>query len=425
MIFNHFFGGGKRTAIVSLYGALGEDITLTALDGTALDPVTLNAHGISDTTFEVPVGIYTITGSVSAEILPEGRMVVVDKTTTKITAYPPGAIFWFGNGDTDGDSLYTGNFTHTGGHKPSGASGASGYSQITKGDLTVGASCSCPSSAGSTYGGTTYSPKLSLTGYSYVNIYANCYSTSKAAFGFPESKATSWSTNMYVKPTQTSYQLYSMAVPETQTEGYLAMSAYGCKSSSTYSSATIKAAWMDNIATVPKGEIATSIRSIDVGTETYRYSPQAGADWGASYLYSTEAYFGTSGEGSNITLINLGKFTIPDGATPTRLRLSFYGYRSSQSYFCWAICTSKGNKEMYEGMVGEFDGDDTQIAMGTQSLNSVTSSSYTTMTFDFKTDAIPSGTPLYMYLWSSDQGANGVSHITRYLNAKVYYTYEG
>lgn len=424
MIFNHFFGGGKRTAIVSLYGALNEDVTLTALDGTAYDPVTLNAHGISDITLEIPVGIYTITGSVSSEILPEGRMVVVDKTTTKVTAYPPGAFFWFGNGDTDGDSLYTGNFTHTGGHKPSGASGSSGASNITNGDLTVGASCNAPSSGGSTYGGTTYSPKLSLTGFSFVNIYANCYSTSKAAFGFPSAKNKEWSKDMYVKPKQTSYQLYSMAVPETQVEGYLAMSAYGCTYSSRYASATIKAAWMDNIATVPIGEIATSIHSINVGTETYRYSPQAGADWGASGLYSTEAYFGISGEGSNTTLIDLGKFTIPEGATSTRLRLSFYGYRSSQSHFCWAICTSKSNKAMYEGIDGEFDGDETQVAMGTQSMNSVTSSSYTTMKFDFATDAIPSGVPLYMYLWSSDQGSNGVSHITRYLEAKVYYSYE-
>lgn len=424
MIFNHFFGGGKRTAIVSLYGALSEDVTLTALDGTVYDAVTLNAHGISDITLEIPVGIYTITGSVSSEILPEGRMVVVDKDTTKITAYPSGAIYWFGNGDTDGDSLYAGGYAYYGGYVPSGKSGKSGYGQKTSGDTTVGASCSCPSSAGSTYGGTTFSPQISLDGYSYVNIYGTCYSTSKAAFGFPASRATSWSTDMYVKPTQTSYQLYSMAVPEDQTEGYLAISVFGCTSGSTYSSATIKAAWMDDIATVPIGEIATSINSIDVGTETYRYSPQAGADWGASGLYSTEAYFGTSGDGYNTLLIDLGKYTIPEGATPTRLRLSFYGYRSSQSYFCWAICTSKSNKEMYEGLEGEFDGDDTQIAMGTQSLNSVTSSSYTTMTFDFETDAIPSGTPLYMYLWSSDQGANGVSHITRYLTAKVYYSYE-
>lgn len=424
MIFNHFIGGGKRTATVAVYGAPSEAIKLTNSKGNVYE-VTTNAHGIGDT-LEIPVGNYLVTGTVSCEVLTTGRNVEVTKNTTEVTAYPSGAIFWFGNGDTDGDSLYTGNYVHESGLIPSGTSGSGGYTAMDNGADYVGAKASVPTSSGSTYGGTTYSPGFSLSGFSYVNIYANCNVTNLTRFGVFH-YAKPWATDMYVTPTQTSDQFYSMAIPSTMTEGLLAVSVVNCQR---YANgvAHLKAAWRDNTDTIPKGELPTSTNSINVDTQTFRYGTSCASYWGQSMAYGEENCFGSSGEGYNIALINLGSFAFPDGTKSTKLQLSFYGYRSSQQNYCWAICTSNANMALYgsggdAGVVGEFDGDDTQIAMGTNSLEAFSSSSYTTMTLDFATDAIPSGTQLWLYLWPSDQGTKGVSHITRYLTATAYYTY--
>ena len=421
--------GGKAKAVVSFCGAPGETITLIHRNGTTFTDIVLNEHGKSVGTYEIPTGSYIVEGSVSSEILTTGRAVEINKDTTVVTSYPPGAIFWFGNGDTDGDSLYIGDYVYTGGQVPDGKSGSNGYGSLSMEADYVGASCSCPSSSGSKYGGTTWSPLISVEGYSHINIYGYSRHSSRAGFGFPAEKATKWATDMYVSPDDSVYQLYSMAIPSGRTSGYLGASVFNCTSGSVSAYAYIKAAWRDTTNVLPMGELPTATNSINVGSETLRYGTSCASYWGAAQAYSDENYFGKKSEGYNIALLNLGSFTIPDGARPTKLRLSFYGYRSSQSNFCWAICTSNKNMTLYGkggaiGVVGEFDGDDTQIAMGTKSLSGISTSSYSTMTFDFETDAIPSDTPLYMYLWPSDQGTQGVSHINRYLKATVYYTYE-
>lgn len=92
-------------AIVYVYGALSETVTLTHTDGTVYT-IDTNANGASDTTLDLPFGEYTVTGTVSVDALPSGRTVTVSSETTVVTAYPDGAVFWFGNGYTAGDTLY-------------------------------------------------------------------------------------------------------------------------------------------------------------------------------------------------------------------------------------------------------------------------------------------------------------------------------
>lgn len=122
MIFN-IAVAGKRKVAVTVYGAPSETVTIT--DGTNTYTVTTDSHGISTTTPEVKFGAYTVSGTKSATVtgFASGRSVAVDKTTTTVAAYPPGALFWLGNGDSSGDSLYSKCGGTTGyAHKPSNKS---------------------------------------------------------------------------------------------------------------------------------------------------------------------------------------------------------------------------------------------------------------------------------------------------------------
>lgn len=92
MIFN-IPVGGKRSVLVSVYGAVNETVTLTSAKGEVFTAIT-NENGIA-AALELPVGVYTVVGSVSKGALAS-RTVTVDKNTTVVTAYPDGAIYWYG-----------------------------------------------------------------------------------------------------------------------------------------------------------------------------------------------------------------------------------------------------------------------------------------------------------------------------------------
>lgn len=73
--------------VVSVYGAVNETITLTHQDGSSFSA----ANG---TAVELPFGTYTVTGGISKF----SKTAVVDKTTTRINAWPDGATiyYWYG-----------------------------------------------------------------------------------------------------------------------------------------------------------------------------------------------------------------------------------------------------------------------------------------------------------------------------------------
>lgn len=100
MIFNVVSGGDLRVP-VSIRGALEEDILLIRSDGKEYRTKTdKNGHG--EETLIIPIGEYTIRG----ESTNYNGSIIVTKDTSIITAYPKNAIFWHGNGDEEGDSLW-------------------------------------------------------------------------------------------------------------------------------------------------------------------------------------------------------------------------------------------------------------------------------------------------------------------------------
>lgn len=417
MIFNHCIGGGKKSAFVTVYGAPSETVTLTPLNGSPVS-LTLNANGISSVK-EIPIGLYNVIGSTSKEILTSGRSVLVEKNTTKVNAYPDGAIYWFGNGDVNGDSLYKGAYTYTAGQVPDGKSGSSGRGDLVAEADYVGASMSVPSSSGSKYGGTTWSPQISVDGYSYVNLYAYSRHSSRAAFGFPAEKATKWATDMYVAPEDSVYQLYSMAVPSGRTSGYLGASVFNCTSGATSAYAYIKAAWRDDKEVTPIGEQLAGTNSVKVLSDTYRYLSSNGS-WSTAGSISTDNYVGSNSSGFNTALIPVGSFSFSGNST--RLRLSFYGYCPSVNFyvdgFRWAICTSDANKALYQ-TTNDVTSDNTQIAKGIAKL-AYNNGTYKTYEIDLASDAIPANKPLYVYFWSKD-AATDIAHFRGTLTASLYY----
>ena len=87
---------------ITFYGAPSETLTLY---GSSQYTIQLNSSG--NATVEIPTGDYILIGSASKTSLPNGRQVSITEETVSITAYPPNTIFWYGNGDASGDTLYS------------------------------------------------------------------------------------------------------------------------------------------------------------------------------------------------------------------------------------------------------------------------------------------------------------------------------
>ena len=104
-------------ALCFFCGAVSETLTIQQ-DGVTVATAATNANGITETAVELKKGTYSILGSVSGY---EKTGVVIDGDGT-YNAYPDGAVFWFGNGDTEGDTLWS----KCGGWKAANISYASG-----------------------------------------------------------------------------------------------------------------------------------------------------------------------------------------------------------------------------------------------------------------------------------------------------------
>lgn len=435
MIFNIVTKNGS--AVVSFCGAPNETITLSTTRGKKLfENIVLNSHGISTETYKVPVGTYIIKGKASSEILPNGRTVKIRKSTTTVATYPDGAIFWFGNGNKEGDSLYSGGFTLQGGHYPDklGEKQNGGYSQIKKTDKNIGILSECPDSAGSEYANTLYFPKSNLNGYSYVNIYANCLNPSRIAFGFPNNKKEEWESSMYVSPTTDDYALYSMAIPSDRTDGYFAMSTFNITGGRIMAHASVRAVWRDTTKNYSLESLKSISKTIAL-SDTYRYGTLVsnGKFAKLSSLPATinkENYVGVGqlfkgvDNGKPYTLNDYNATMIPFPAvkfsgTSRRIKLSLYLYVSSKTNrtFRWAISTSRQNENAYinKGAVN----DSNQLASGifTARINGEPNE------FLFECEDIPVSTPLYIYLWR-DNDAYGNVHVQNKVVVSLVYTEE-
>lgn len=156
--------------------------------------------------------------------------------------------------------------------------------------------------------------------------------------------------------------------------------------------------------------------TINVDNDTIRFTSENKCrPWGVSSSYSKENYFGDKRTSYNICLIPLGSFNFEGKSV--RIRLRVYVYKPSHQFpqFCWALCSSEKNKKLYEYAHGPVE-DDTKIVSGTAELDKLY---WAWQEFEFETGDIPSGVPLYVYLWPYSAG--GVAHIGKEITATVFY----
>ena len=149
---------------VTLNGGCNETITYT---GTSSGSVVLNNNCHNSVT--IPVGTYTFTGSYSGSGTAVTQAVTANCT---INVYPAGAVFWYGNGDESGESLYsvTGGFTDSN-YVPSGVTGSSGGYQAGPNGNGLDHRVYTESQYQNGYHVTAFTKNaISMTGYSTLNV---------------------------------------------------------------------------------------------------------------------------------------------------------------------------------------------------------------------------------------------------------------
>ena len=145
------------TVSVSVYGAASETVTLTHENGEIF-----TATANSDSTLEVPLGSYTVSGNKSGY----SKTVTVDANTTRINAWPDGATiyYWYGyapNGGFASAKAVPSNAPYT--SNPTGMQITAGTNSVfvkTYGDYARG--------------GTAYLPKTTVNG---STLYLVCSGT--------------------------------------------------------------------------------------------------------------------------------------------------------------------------------------------------------------------------------------------------------
>lgn len=97
----------ETVATIVINGAVDETISWSgeASGSVSFDDGKCSAAGIA-----LKPGNYVFTGSVSGY----SKTVTLTEDTTVVSVYPDTAIFWYGNGDAEGDSLYTKCYGFTG-----------------------------------------------------------------------------------------------------------------------------------------------------------------------------------------------------------------------------------------------------------------------------------------------------------------------
>ena len=398
MIFN-IPAGGKRMVLCKFLGAVGETLTFTQNGVTVYDGIK------EDTEVEIRQGTYTVTGSVSAG---HAKKITIKKPGT-YNVYPDGAVYWYGREIypiTVGKDGKNGTYSTT--------------ANATKNAQSVHLYVKTRGDAGATMRASMYtSSAVNTSGYSEIKIKA---SLGETAYTWSRTLGYKGSAGVADFGTSAASGVNTIASPGTSVHLGATVKATTYGSVYSISEMTVHAIWLDGGTGEDTDieETTAGSNSINVDTETYRYTSQNTSNpWQTSNTYSDCNYFGkkTGEDASNNTcLIPIGKFSFTGKSA--RLRLTAYVYKPSTDFpvFRWAVCTSSANKAMYQGATGVV-ADDTQIVSGTASLTSV---GWHTQSFDFVSTKLPANTDLYVYFWPS--GSGGVAHIDGTITAELFYT---
>lgn len=368
--------GRKKAAVASIYGAVGETVTLKHSDGTTFTAKT-DESGYGGE-LELPFGAYTVSGNVSGY----NKSASVDKKTTRINAWPDNATIFFWHGTMPNSAWTKDGFSE--GH----AWGATSIAEIVDNQIRVSANTNY---TGATFG-TVNAVDLTAIDTLYFEL-TECSHTSYVDMGVTTTPSDVKSSGKTTAPATTGASTVTLDVSSISGNYYVYVDAWRYN----YYYANAKFSRIYGV-TNASGTIMNLEQNIAIGN-TYRYanSLQAG-DWVkvSSLSFGSINYVGQGTEDYNAMMIPVSAYSY--SGTFKKLKLSLYLWTSSSSNhtFRWAVTTSTANADKYKVGSGAVT-DSYQLGQGT--FTPPYSDAYQWYSFDLSCDTVASGTPLYIYLW--------------------------
>lgn len=388
MIFN-IPVGGKLSAVVSVYGAADETVTVTAENG-AIYTATTDDTGYGGE-LKLPRGVYTIAGSVSGF----SKSATVDKNTTRINAWMDNAVIYFWHGAT-----------------PCGAWTGEGF---------TGTNDTTDESVWSTENGKLYvksrtrysdsligtSQTVDLTGIDKIHFAVEeCSHPSATYFWVSETKAYKEAA-VEVNASGTGSQTVVLDVTGRTGNHYLAFHTH-VSATPQNRTCTVNRVW----GTVdPAGTIRSIEKSIAINN-TYRYCNGISAGFVRVGSLGGDLqginYVGEGTKDYNSMMIPVPAFSYDGIFASLKLALHLWTSPGDNHVFRWAVTTSRENEALYRGY-GDVT-DENQLATG--SFAPPKSDSYQWYTIPLDGCTVSSGTPLFLYLWR-DNNIYGNIHVNQ------------
>ena len=403
--------GGKRAAVVSVYGAPNEDITLTHTNGTTFSATT-DATGYGGE-LEIRVGSYTVYGDVSKYT----KSAVVDKYTKTVEAWPDGATIYYWYGLMPVGEWASAEALPTTSPYTSNPVGV----QLPT-DQTSGTSIYISSYSNASRGGTAYLPKTTIYGTALKLIYSN-------AFAYASGNGY-LALNITEKVSGTYQAAAVIDIDTSATEATLDVSAfsggsyYPAISMNTSSSGTSsRKSYITVHALYSVGETSNGTReevstTVALGDTRRSCSGISNGAWLAPT--GGENYVGQGTDDYNSMMIPVPAFRFSGKSVLLKIAMKVYMSTEYNRVFRWAITTSTANASLYKGYGAVTDS--YQLAQGTFSpaLNGGASA---WQTFLLPCDDIPSGTPFYIYLWRDNTNYGNI-HVSSAVNVTLQYLVE-
>ena len=380
--------GGKQTAVVSIYGAATEPVTITHSDGTTYTAVT-NDSGYGGE-LELPFGSYAVYGDVSKV----SKTATVDKTTTRINAWMDDATIYFWHGAAPAGAWSGDDYV--------ASSNITEYSKWSteNGKLYVEAYSKFSNAIIGT------SSAVDLTGIDQLHFAVDSCNANNSYFVVSPTKDLRQKVIEYRDPNSGNHTV-TLDVSALTGVHYIAFFVHVYDYLNTRT-CTVSRVW----GTIdPSGTIRSIEKSIAIGS-TYRYANSLIAgDWVkvSSLSFGSINYVGQGTEDYNAMMVPVSAFTYSGTFKNLRMALHLWTSDKNNHTFRWAVTTSTANAQAYKVGSGAVT-DSYQLGQGT--WTPPYSDSYQWFTIDLDCEAVASGVPLYIYLWR-DNNTYGNIHVTQ------------
>ena len=379
--------GGKRSSIVSVYGAKNETVTLTHEKGTKFTATT-NASGYGGE-IEIPFGSYTVAGNVSNF----SKQTVINKYTKTVEAWPDTATiyYWYGFAPL-GEFTAINTLPNT---SPYTSSPVAPIIEPSTSNVSI------RSSNETARGGTAYLPKTAIRGTTLTLECSGATNNYYLALNLAESVNNNNYSPAKVKEISTGDTKITIDISAISGGEYFpAISMNTNRNAANPSRLVVNALYsVGETEDVTLDGVSATIATND----TYRYGSALQATSGfakvSSLTFGAINYVGQGDGEFNAMMIPLSGFDFSGKSVWLKLKMWVMTSSSTNHTFRWAITKSRANEAVYKGSGAVTDAN--QLAQGT--INTTyTSGNFSWQTFLLECENIPANTPLYLYLWRNN-----------------------